>query len=185
MKYILAIILIFTTSLLSQAQTGDSVRPQTAQADSTTASSSAPIHDIEDDFNPGLFMFVLIFLGIIIAAIAFGVFLTVISVLGIFAMTSFGILSVSIFAGLYTRSVTKGFKVFFLLCSIVVGCAFGGTTLCISNFVTHWYNVDDAILLGSAFGLVAGLAMGLIALYILHRLAAWLRSKITIQTIPR
>jgi hypothetical protein len=100
-------------------------------------------------------------------------------------MVSFGILSASIIAGIYTRSVTKGFKVFFILCSIVVGGAFGCTALYVLNFFTHVYNVDDAILMGSAFGLVAGLAGGMISFYFLQRLAAWLRTKITIQTIPK
>jgi hypothetical protein len=39
--------------------------------------------------------------------------------------------------------------------------------------------------MGGMFGLVAGLAGGMISFYFLQRLVAWLRSKITIQTIPK
>ena len=186
MKFLLAIILlIFTTALTAKAQVTDSAKPRTTQVDSTVASSPTPDEDVENDFNPGLLMFALVFIGIIAGAAVFGVILTVITLLGIFAMVSFGILSASIFAGIYTRSVTKGFKVFFILCSIVVGGAFGCTALYTLNFFAHWYNVYDAILMGSAFGLVAGLAGGMISFYFLQRLAAWLRTKITIQTIPK
>lgn len=185
MKYILAIIiLIFTTALITQAQVTDSAKPRTAQVDSTVANSTAD-GDVENDFNPGLLIFSLIFVGIVAGAVAFGVFMTAIALLGIFAMVSFGILSASIIAGIYSRSVTKGFRVFFILCSIGVGGVFGCIALYTLNFFTLWYNVDDAILIGSAFGLVAGLAGGMITFYFLQRLAAWLRSKITIQTIPK
>lgn len=186
MKYLLAIIiLIFTTTLIAQAQGTDSAKRRTTQADTTVANSPAAVDDVENDFAPGLLLFALVFIGIIAGAAAFGVAMTTIALLGIFAMVSFGIVSASIIAGLYTRSVTKGFKVFFILCSIVVGGLFGCTALYTLNIFTDWYSVDDAILMGSAFGLVAGLTGGMITLYFLKRLVAWLRTKITIQTIPK
>lgn len=185
MKYLLVVILlIFTTTLITQGQITDSAKQRSAQTDSVANSMN---HDLEpeDDFAPGLLIFALVFIGIIAGAAAFGVAMTTIAMLGIFAMVSFGIVSASIIAGLYTRSVTKGFKVFFILCSIVVGGLFGCTVLYTLNFFTQWYNVDDAILMGSAFGLVAGLTGGMITLYFLKRLVAWLKTKITIQTIPK
>jgi hypothetical protein len=185
MKYLLAIILlIFTTPLLTQGQVTDSAKQRPAQTDSI-ANSINTNQELADDFAPGLLLFALVFVSIMAGAAVFGIIMTTIAMLGIFAMVSFGIVSASIIAGLYTRSVTKGFKVFFILWSIVVGGLFGCTTLYTLNFFTHWYNVDDAILLGSAFGLVAGLTGGMITFYFLQRLAAWLRSKITIQTIPK
>lgn len=185
MKYILAIIiLIFTTALITQAQVTDSTKPRTAQTDSI-AKSINDNGEPSADFDPGLLLCLLVFIGIIAGAAVLGVILTTIALLGIFAMVSFGILSASIIAGIYSRSVTKGFKVFFILCSIVVGGVLGCIALYTLNLFTLWYNVDDAILMGSAFGLVAGLAGGMITFYFLQRLAAWLRSKITIQTIPK
>jgi hypothetical protein len=184
MKYILAIIiLIFTITLITQGQVTDSAKQRQAQTDSVTHSMNN--EEPEDDFAPGLLLFALVFIGIIAGAAAFGVAMTTIALLGIFAMVSFGIVSASIIAGLYTRSVTKGFKVFFILSSIVVGGLFGCTVLYTLNFFTQWYNANDAILLGSAFGLVAGLTGGMITLYFLKRLVAWLRTKTTIQTIPK
>lgn len=186
MKYLLAIIIfIFTTALIAKAQVTDSAKPRTAQADSTVANVPEPDGDVENDFNPGLLMFVLVAVGIMAGAAALGAIIAAITLVVIFVMVSFGILSASIIAGIYTRSVTKGFKVFFILCSIVLGGVFGCTGLYALNFFTHWYSVDDAILLGSAFGLVAGLAGGMISFYFLQRLIAWLRTKITIQTIPK
>ncbi|MCS3796964.1 hypothetical protein [Niastella sp. OAS944] len=185
MKYFLTIIiLIFTTTLITQGQITDSAKQRSAQTDSVANSMNNDLEP-EDDFAPGLLLFALVFIGIIAGAAVFGVAMTTIAMLGIFAMVSFGIVSASIIAGLYTRSVTKGFKVFFILSSIVVGGLFGCTALYTLNFFTGWYNVDDAILLGSAFGLVAGLTGGMITLYFLKRLVAWLKTKITIQTIPK
>lgn len=186
MKYLLAIIiLIFTTALITQAQVTDSAKPRTAQVDSTVASSPALDEDVENDFNPGLLMFALVAVGIIMAGVVMGTILTLITLLGIFAMVSFGILSSSIIVGIYTRSITKAFKTFFILFSIAAGGVLGCTLLYAFNIFTHWYNANDVILMGSAFGLVAGLAGGMISFYFLQRLIAWLRSKITIQTIPK
>lgn len=185
MKYLLAIIiLIFTSTLIAQAQVTDSAKQRTAQTDSIAKSTTAD-QELADDFAPGLLMFAVVFFGIIVAAAMLGVIITAITLLGIFAMISFGILSASIFAGIYTRSVKKGFKVFFILCSIALGGVFGCIALYTLNFFTQWYNTDDAILMGGVFGLVAGLAGGMITFYFLQQLTAWLRSKITIQTIPK
>lgn len=185
MKYLLVVILlIFTTPLITQGQITDSAKQRSAQTDSVAKSMNTG-EEFSDDFDPGLFFCLLVFIGIIAGAALLGVALTAIAMLGIFAMVSFGIVSASIIAGLYTRSVTKGFKVFFILCSIVVGGLFGCTVLYTLNFFNQWYTVDDAILMGSAFGLIAGLTGGMITLYFLKRLVAWLKMKITIQTIPK
>jgi hypothetical protein len=184
MKYLLAIIiLIFTTALIAKAQVTDSAKSKTAQVDSTV--NSAPDGDVENDFNPGLLMFALIAGGIIMAGVVIGTVLTLIILLGIFAMVSLGILSSSIIVGIYTRSITKAFKTLFTLCSIAAGGILGCTILYTLNIFTHWYKAADAILMGGMFGLVAGLAGGMISFYFLQRLVAWLRSKITIQTIPK
>jgi uncharacterized membrane protein len=186
MKYVLTIIiLIFTTALITQAQVTDSAKPRTAQADSTVASAPAQEGDVENDFNPGLLMFALVAVGIILAGVVIGTILTLITLLGIFAMVSFGILSSSIIVGIYTRSITKAFKTFFLLCSTAAGVVLGCALLYVMNVFTRWYKTDDIILMGSLFGLVAGIAGGMITFYFLQRLAAWLRTKIIIQTIPK
>lgn len=186
MKYLLAIIIfIFTTALIAKAQVTDSAKPRTAQADSTVANVPEPDGDVENDFNPGLLMFVLVAVGIILAGVVIGTIVTLTTLLGIFAMVSFGILSSSIIVGIYTRSITKAFKTLFTLCSIAAGGVFGCIILYALNAFTHWYKAADAILMGGMFGLVAGLAGGMISFYFLQRLIAWLRSKITIQTIPK
>jgi hypothetical protein len=186
MKYLLAIIiLIFTTALIAKAQVTDSAKSKTAQVDSTLNNAPDGYGDVENDFNPGLLMFALIAVGIIMAGVVIGTVLTLIILLGIFAMVSFGILSSSIIVGIYTRSITKAFKTLFTLYSIAAGGILGCTILYTLNIFTHWYKTADAILMGGMFGLVAGLAGGMISFYFLKRLVAWLRSKITIQTIPK
>jgi hypothetical protein len=179
---LILLLLNFTPTL--RAQVTDSVKQRSAQ----TNSIAKPINNNEefsDDFDPGLFFCLLVFIGLIAGAVLLGVGLTAIAMLAIFAMVSFGIVSASIVAGLYTRSVTKGFKTFFILSSIIAGGLFGCTAMYIWAFFAHWTNVDEAILLGCAFGLVAGLTGGMITFYFLQRLVARLKTKITIQTIPK
>ena len=161
MKYILAfIILLFTTTLIAQAQ--------------VTGSS-----DVQDDFPP------LMLLGLVMVGVIFvGTLIALGLLLAIFLMVTFGILSASVILGIYTRSRATG-KKFFVICYTGACVLFGGTILWALNYYLNLYNVGEAILICVVLGLMAGLASGLILFYYLKRLAAWLRSKITIQTIPK
>jgi hypothetical protein len=161
MKYILAIIiLIFTTTLIAQAQV-------TVDA------------DVQDDF-PQLMLLGLVMVGVIFV----GTLIAVGILLAIFLMVTLGILSASVILGIYTRSLATG-KKFFVTCYIGACVLFGGTILWAVNYYLNLYNAGEAIVIGVVLGLVAGLASGLILFYYLKRLPAWLRSKITIQTIPK
>lgn len=161
MKYIPAIIImILTTALTVQAQ--------------VTHNS-----DVQDDFAPlmllGLVILGVIFIGTLIAA---GI------LLAIFLMVTLGILSASVILGIYTRSLTTA-KKFFIICYTVACVLFGETVIWALNYYVNWYDAGEAILIGVVLGLMAGVACGLILFYCKKRLAAWLRSKINIQTIPK
>jgi hypothetical protein len=188
MKYFLAVlILIFSSILISQAQVTDSTKQKqaTVQTDSLAASPAAT--DSVDD--GGFLLFLLLYAmgvcAIIVIGIAVGIAITVGAILIISAMVTAGIFSASVIVGIYTRSLTKGFKVFFVSCSIVAGGVFGAVALWILNLYTHWHDEVNALLMGAAFGLVTGLAGGMISFYFLQRLAARLKSKISIPIIPK
>lgn len=189
MRYVLAVvILIFTATTITHAQVTDSAKQKqaTVQADSVVAATSAATEPVDDgEFLGFLLFFAMGVCAIIMVGIGIGILLTIGALLIISAMVTAGIISVSVIVGIYTRSLTKGFKVFFISCSIVAGCIFGAAGLWLLNLSTHWHDTINAILLGAGCGLVSGLAGGMISFYLLQRLVARLRSKITIPIIPK
>lgn len=161
MKYLLAIIiLIFTTTLIAQGQVTDSA-------------------EVQDDIAP-LMLLLLVMLGVAFvgALIAVGLLLV------LFLLVTVGILSASVILGIYTRSKEKA-KKFFIICYTGACVLFSGTILWAINYYNNLFHAGEVIMIGVVLGLIAGLASGLILFYYLKRLAAWLRSKITIQTIPK
>jgi hypothetical protein len=185
MKYLLAVlILIFTAITISHAQVTDSTKQKqaTVQADSAVAASPTATGTVDDG---GFLLFLLFYAmgacAIIVAGIGVGILITIGALLIISALITAGIFSASVIVSIYTKSLTKGFKVFFISCSIFAGGIFGGVGLWALNLATHWHDTQNAILLGTGCGLVSGLAGGMISFYFLQRLAARLRAKISMQ----
>ena len=188
MKYFLLIlILIFTITTIAHAQATDSAKqkPATTQTDSSAFDPTTAGTQDDGAFLAFLLFFAMGACAIIIVGIGLGILLTIGALLIISALVTAGIFSASVIVGIYTRSLTKGFKVFFMSCSIIAGGIFGAAGLWLLNLNTHWHDTGNAILLGAGCGLVSGLAGGMISFYFLQRLVARLRSKITIPIIPK
>jgi hypothetical protein len=189
MKFFLAfLILIFSTTVIAQAQVTDSAKQKqaTVQADSVVAANAAATEPVDDG---GFLLFLLLYAmgvcAIIVVGIGVGIIVTIGALFIISALVTAGVFSASVIVAIYTRSLTKGFKMFFVTCSILAGGVFGAVALWVLNLNTHWHDTENALLMGGAFGLVAGLAGGMISFYFLQRLAARLRSKISIPIIPK
>jgi hypothetical protein len=188
MKYVLAVLIfIFTATSIAHAQAADSARQKqaTAQADTALANTAEAGTYNDDDFTVFLLYFGMVACGVIVIGIGLGIAITIGLLFLIAAMVTAGIISASVIVGIYTRSLTKGFKVFFMSCSIIAGGIFGAAGLWLLNLSTGWHDTGNAILLGAGCGLVSGLAGGMISFYFLQRLVARLRSKITIPIIPK
>lgn len=130
-----------------------------AQADSTGYRGLAGVGDVAEE-DPGLFVFMMIFLLGLIVAILFALSGAGLLGLFIFLLTAGGILSVSVFMGWYKRSVYTGLKWFVYLSFCVAGMA-GVTLVCLllHRFEDTGYSLKTLL----SWGLPAGLAGGLLA----------------------
>lgn len=97
-----------------------------AQVDSSAYQGKAGIADVADE-DPGLFMFMMIFLVGLIVAIIVSLIGAGLLALFIFLLTAAGILSVSVFMAWYKRSVYTGLKWFVYLSFCIAGMV-GGIT---------------------------------------------------------
>jgi len=182
--FITTILLFILTSLTTFGQTADSTIQVTSsvQADTITAKSNSMEYDESDDFSPGLFFFAMIGFVFILVCVGAGIVLTVLGLLIIFGLVSFGILSTSIIVGLNKKSFAKGFKTFIILASTIGGLLFCGVGFWFLNIIVHWWTTQTAIITGATFGLIAGFAFGLSAYYILQRLTTYFKQKLNLMT---
>lgn len=134
-----------------------------AQADSAAYQGKAGIGDVAEE-DPGLFIFMMIFLlGLVVAVIACLAAAAVLTLLTLLLMSA-GIVSVAVFMAWYKRSVYTGVKWLVYLSFSIAGMA-GVTFVC---FLLHRFG-DTGYTLKTmlSWGLPAGLAGGLLGGWIL------------------
>ena len=182
--FITTFLLFILTSLTTFGQTADSTIRITSsvQADTISTKSNSMEYDESDDFSPGLFFFAMIGFVFILVCVGAGIVLTVLGLLIIFGLVSFGILSTSIIVGLNKKSFAKGFKTFIVLASTIGGLLFFGVGFWLLNKIVHWWTTQTAIITGATSGLIAGFAFGLLAYYILQRLTTYFKQKLNLTT---
>ncbi len=179
-------ILIFWFSMLTCltifGQTSDSIKPFTTAEKANTLMTTHNTADFDqsDDFSPGMLFFALIGLALILICVGAGIVLTVLGLLAIFGLVSFGVLSTSLIVGLNKKSFAKGFKTFIVLSSTVGGLLICGTGFWLFNKIVHWWTTQTAIFTGATCGLLAGLIFGLLANYILQRLTNYFKTKLNL-----
>lgn len=129
-----------------------------AQADTSAYQGKAGVADVAED-DPGLFVFMMIFLlGLIVAGI-FALIGAGIIALFVFLLTAAGILSVSVLMGWYKKSFYTGLQWFVYLsfCAAgLVGVAF--VCFLVHRFGDTGYSLKTML----SWGLPAGLAGGLL-----------------------
>ena len=152
------------------------------QSDTITEKSNSTEYAESDDFSPGLLFFALIGFVFILICVGAGIALTILGLLILFGLVSFGILSTSIIVGLNKKSFAKGFKTFIVLTSTVVGPLLFSVGFWLLNKVVHWWTVQTAIITGATLGLMAGLIFGQLVYYILQRLTAYFKQKLNLTT---
>ena len=134
-----------------------------AQADTTAYQGKAGIADVADE-DPGLFIFMMIFLLGLIVSIFVCLIGAAILALFAFLLVAAGIVSVSVFVGLYKRSVFTGLK-WFIYLSFGIAGALGVSLLCflLYQFGDTSYSLNTLL----SWGIPAGLAGGLLGGWIL------------------
>jgi hypothetical protein len=182
MKYcsiVTTLMLILLTHGFAQASFTESTNQSTSiiQSD-TTNTSSGTEHNTDNDFTPALAFGAVIVIGFIFLCVGIGIALTIFGVLIISGLISIGVLSASILAGLHKKSFAVGFKTFLISASTVGGfilCGFGCWLL---NQFWHWWNPWKALTMGSCIGLLSGFTFGLLVLFVLQKLTAFLKKQL-------
>lgn len=130
-----------------------------AQMDSAAYQGKAGIADVADE-DPGLFMFMMIFLLGLIVAIIVSLIGASLLALFIFLLTAAGILSASVFMAWYKKSFYTGLKWFVYLSFSIAGMV-GVSLVCLllCRFGDIGYTLKTLV----SWGVPAGLAGGLLA----------------------
>jgi hypothetical protein len=121
----------------------------------------------DDDFNVFLLVFAAIsaMLG---AALAGAIFVVGFLLLA-GAFVGFGILSVSVLAGIYKRSITAGFKTFLYITCPVAGIGIGVVGFYI---LTELFHLSISRQMGLVAGILGGLVGGLLMALAIHQLTS-------------
>ncbi len=172
-------ILLTTTTFSSFGNVSDSLQLTTIKNDSLKTNQTENYHEeIEDDFSPGLLIFALFGLGLILLSVGAGIVLTVFGILILFGLIGAGILSASILVGLHNRSFGKGFKTFLISGTTVGGLFIGATGFWLLNKVVHWFTTSKALIIGAIGGLLTGMLLGIFLFYVIRKLTAFLKDKL-------
>lgn len=135
-----------------------------AQADSAAYQGKAGIADVADA-DPGLFIFMMIFLLGLLVAITVCFACAAMLALFVFLLVAAGIVSASVFMAVYKKSIYTGVQWLVYLSFCIAGIG-GITLLCI--LLNYWgntgYTLKTLLLWGMPAGLVGGLLAGWIVL---------------------
>lgn len=136
----------------------------------------------DQDFAPGLFFGVLLVFFVILFCIGAGIVFAVLSVLAIVAFTTLGIISTSVYVGLYKKSFSKGALAFFLLVGALAGVFTGvGGFLFITILFDLSYTLPVILVSGSIGGLIAGILFGFLFFKILKLTAKLVQNKLKLE----
>ena len=153
MKSILKLILVFL--VLTNVVYG--------QADSSHPSPPNP----DDDFNVFLFIFAAVAGSAMLGAALAGVFLVTGFLFLAAVFVGIGVLSVSILAGIYKKSLTAGFKAFLFIGCPMFGMAIGAIGFTI---IIELFTLDISHQSGFLAGIIGGFLGGLIMAFALSKI---------------
>ncbi|MDX8573615.1 hypothetical protein OZ666_18120 [Elizabethkingia sp. HX QKY] len=128
----------------------------------------------DDDFLVAmLLMGALVFfiLGVI------GIILGLLLILIVIFLISAGIISASLLVGLQQKSLSKGFKTFFISVSILGSTIASVILFLFINTVKNWWQTDTAIIAGIVSGIASGWILGVIMFTASKKLVMFLKNK--------
>lgn len=120
---------------------------------------------IIDSFNnDDDFLVVLLLMGAIFFCIAIivGVIICLLFILILIGLISAGIISASVLIGYQQKSVSKGFRTFFLSVPIIGTSVLSIIFFCVLNSIYDWWTKDICIMVGALFGVVSGYVLGIL-----------------------
>ena len=124
-------------------------------------------------------MVFLLLIGLIIACIliGIGIIIGLAALFILFVLVSLGVISTSVYVGLYQRSFQKGFKVLILLTTTLSAMAVGMVGLVVLNQIQHWFSLATALGIGAVSGMVAGVLLGLLIHAVVRKVSSVLYLK--------
>jgi len=128
----------------------------------------------DDDFLVAmLLMGALVFfiLGVI------GIILGLLLILIVIFLISAGIISASLLVGLQQKSLSKGFKTFFISVSILGSTIASVILFLFINTVKNWWQADTAIIAGIVSGIASDWILGVIMFTASKKLVMFLKNK--------
>ncbi|MGZ5243666.1 MAG: hypothetical protein ACXWEY_03080 [Bacteroidia bacterium] len=108
-----------------------------------------------------------------------GIAVAIILALIFMAFAALGIVTASAWVGLQKRSFEKGFRVFWLLCTGCGALVSGAFAAYIINRIFRLYEWWIATGTGALIGLVSGLVVGAVSLFVLSQLTNFLKNRFT------
>lgn len=176
---ILLISLFLFTGKASNAQT-DTNSTHISKNSSLTVTKDNSTAVPDDDFDLFLLVFATIVISVMIGFAMVGALSAIGLLLLLAAFISFGVLSVSVLAGLYKRSVTTSFKTFVHIACPLAGAISGilGFWIIINLFKVSILN-QSGLLAGAIGGFLGGLLLAFVFTKITLILAKYLLRKLS------
>jgi len=117
----------------------------------------------DDEFNIFLIVLAIGFCGAALGAVMVGAFAAFLLLSTAVLLTVAGIMSASLLAGLYKRSLKAGFRSFILISTSVLGSALGLMVLWLINYFFHLALSEYQLLwAGAGGGIIGGFLLGCI-----------------------
>ena len=150
-------------------------------AQDTTYQGQAGIADVADS-DPGLFIFMMFMLMVMIAALLLTIILAMAFWGILMALTFAGIVSLSVFMGWYQNSVRAGVLWFIWLCFGAVGVGSGVIVYLIVLSLSDWtFSWGHLLLYAVPAGLLGGMIAGWIFLKVMRRLVEFVKAKFVVE----
>jgi hypothetical protein len=128
----------------------------------TLFQTNQPVQYDDSFFTAGLFtFFILMFAGVFVIFLTFS-FLAILMLIFFLAIATTGIISVSLMYGLYQKSLSKTFKMFFILMFGLIGSLSCSVVFPILNTFLHWSDAQTVLVIGVFIGLLSGLLSGIL-----------------------
>ncbi|OPC09732.1 hypothetical protein BAY01_12190 [Elizabethkingia miricola] len=106
-----------------------------------------------------------------------GIILGLLLILIVIFLISAGIISTSLLVGLQQKSLSKGFKTFFISVSILGSTIASVILFLFINTVKNWWQTDTAIIAGIVSGIASGWILGVIMFTASKKLVMFLKNK--------
>lgn len=110
----------------------------------------------------------------LLVCVGVGIVLSTLILLLLFGLISAGILSASVMIGLNKKSFSTGFRTFIFSFGCIFGTLSGIVFFLFLHKVSHWWTMNETLLMGSFAGLLSGFLFSVFVFFIFRKLSSFL-----------